>query len=90
MKKQNLNLKDYLMLLKLSKRLNKVFTSYCNGEISEEKMEKKTRIIEEKVKEITKNKGYFYYIQQDPRGVNIYISTKKLDYKNYTEGEAIY
>jgi len=80
----------YMALLRNSKRLSVLDVKTCNGEINDDDYTKKVNAIYKKITALSKEYGFDYYHQSDPRGVSLYISKEYIDGQNYNNGVAIY
>jgi hypothetical protein len=71
-------------------KLNKIYTDYCNGDITEKEEDKLEYPIYTKLKSVCQLLGYFIYYQTDPRGATIYLDTKPIPDNNYNSAYCIY
>lgn len=76
---------------KQGEKLNKIYTDFCNGDITLKQEKKLTAPIYKKLDAFAHLLGYSIYYQTDPRGATIYVSKKEvLNDINYTNGVCIY
>lgn len=82
---------QYNMFRRFGISLQKLYTKQSNGGfLTQESFYRTTIPIEIKVEELANQLKLYVYFQTDPRGASIYLDTKPIPYRNYTQALVIY